>query len=181
MLDNHDSAIVRKMPIVGLVVAVVALFADQVSKYIMVELVMRPDGISGTPFYSSRIIEVLPVFQLRMAWNTGISFSLFDSGTTLTIVALIIVQSVIMLTILWFMWHMSGAWMQTACGLIVGGGLGNIVDRMTMGAVADFLDFFWQDWHFPTFNLADTCISVGVGMWLLDALITRPHHKVSNG
>src|SRR5690606_18660108 len=141
----------EKAPLVGLIVATVALLADQVSKYIMIELVMRPDGITGTPFYTAKVIEVLPVFQLRMAWNTGISFSLFDSGTTLTIVTLLIVQVVIMAAVIWYMWHMERPWMQAACGFIIGGGLGNIIDRATMGAVADFLDFYWKGWHFPTF------------------------------
>ena len=163
-------------PVVGLVIATIALIADQVSKYVMVDLVMRPEGITGTPYFSGKVIDILPIFQLRMAWNTGISFSLFDSGTTLTIAALLIVQSLIMATVIWYMWQMDRRWMQAACGVIIGGGLGNIVDRVTMGAVADFLHFYWGDWHFPTFNVADTCITIGVIMWLLDAFVVHPQH-----
>tara|TARA_R110000868_G_scaffold153698_17_gene379336 strand:- start:3033 stop:3569 length:537 start_codon:yes stop_codon:yes gene_type:complete len=163
-------------PVVGLVIATIALIADQVSKYVMVDLVMRPEGITGTPYFSGKVIDILPIFQLRMAWNTGISFSLFDSGTTLTIAALLIVQSLIMATVIWYMWQMDRRWMQAACGFIIGGGLGNIVDRVTMGAVADFLHFYWGDWHFPTFNVADTCITIGVIMWLLDAFVVHPQH-----
>jgi len=58
---------------------------------------------------------------------------------------------------------------------VIGGALGNIIDRAMFGAVADFLDFYVGDWHFPTFNVADSCISVGAVMWLLDAVLARPH------
>ena len=61
----------------------------------------------------------------------------------------------------------------TATGLIIGGAIGNIIDRARWGAVADFFDFHVADWHFATFNVADACISVGVALWLLDAILNR--------
>ena len=176
MTATRASSFPANAPVIGLVIAAIVLLADQVSKYVMVDLVMRPEGITGTPYFTAKAIDILPAFQLRMAWNTGISFSLFDSGTTVTIVALLIVQTAIMVTVVWYMWQMERRWMQAACGFIIGGGLGNIIDRATMGAVADFLHFYWGDWHFPTFNLADMCITIGVAMWLLDAFVVRPHH-----
>ncbi len=176
MTVARTSSFFSRAPIVGLVVAMVALLADQITKYVMVDIVMRPEGITGAPYFTSKVIEILPVFQLRMAWNTGISFSLFDSGTPLTIAMLLIVQSLIMAAVIWYMWQMDRRWMQAACGFIIGGGLGNIIDRVTMGAVADFLHFYWGDWHFPTFNIADTCITIGVIMWLLDAFVVHPQH-----
>lgn len=176
MTTGRVSAYLSNAPIIGLAIATIALLADQVSKYIMVEMVMRPDGITGAPYFTGKVIDILPIFQLRMAWNTGISFSLFDSGTTLTITLLLVVQTTIMAAVIWYMWQMDRRWMQAACGFIIGGGLGNIVDRITMGAVADFLHLYWGDWHFPTFNVADTCITIGVIMWLIDAFIIHPHH-----
>ena len=174
----RDSSYFAAAPVVGLAVAVIVLVADQISKYVMVELIMRPEGVVDAPYFTAKVIDILPVFQLRMVWNTGISFSLFDSGTASMISTLIIVQAIILVTIIWFMWQMETLWMQAALGFIVGGGLGNIVDRITMGAVADFLHFYWEDWHFPTFNLADTCIFIGVVIWLLDAFVFRSQHKV---
>ena len=56
-------------------------------------------------------------------------------------------------------------------GLVIGGALGNVVDRFRFGAVADFLDFHWAGYHWPAFNLADAAISVGVVILLLDALL----------
>lgn len=165
-----------RTPIGGLAAAVGGLLADQISKYIIVEKVMRPEGVTETPFYASRVIEVLPVFDLRLSWNAGISFSLFNSGTDLAVATLLSVQILITLLLLWWLWRLDRRWLQVACGLIIGGALGNIVDRATVGAVADFLLVHWGDWQFPTFNLADTCITIGAGMWLLDAVITPHHH-----
>ncbi|MCA0200825.1 MAG: signal peptidase II, partial [Proteobacteria bacterium] len=74
-----------------------------------------------------------------------------------------------------WMWRTPRSWLQVGLGLIVGGALGNIIDRASIGAVADFLHVYWGDWHFPTFNIADTCISIGAIIVLLDALFERPH------
>lgn len=60
----------------------------------------------------------------------------------------------------------AGAW-PYALGLIMGGAAGNLVDRLRFGSVVDFLDFFWQDYHWPAFNVADSAIVIGVGLLLL--------------
>jgi signal peptidase II len=164
-----------KTPWLGLAVAAGALILDQLSKYIMVEKVMRPAGVTETPFVPSRVIEVLPIFDLRLSWNPGMSFSLFNSGESVTVAVLLAIRILITCLILWWLWRMDRRWLQIACGLIIGGALGNIVDQITTGAVADFLSFHWLDWTFPTFNVADSCITIGAGMWLLDAVLAHPH------
>jgi len=168
------------MPKLGVLVAVAGLVVDQVTKYIMVERVMRPEGVAETPYFTDRVIELLPVFSLRLSWNAGISFSLFNSGAAMTTALLLAVQVGVTLLLLWWMRQNDRPWLQVASGLIIGGALGNIVDRALYGAVADFLDFFWGSWHFPTFNVADTCISVGATLWLLDAVLARPHDTLHN-
>jgi signal peptidase II len=164
-----------KMPWLGLGVAAAALVIDQLSKYIVVEKVMRPAGVTETPFISPRVIEILPVFDLRLSWNPGMSFSLFNSGESTTIALLLAVRLLVTALLLWWMWRVDKSWLQIACGLIVGGALGNVVDVMTNRAVADFLYFHWHTWAFPTFNFADSCITIGAGMWLLDAVLAHPH------
>jgi len=57
--------------------------------------------------------------------------------------------------------------------LVVGGALGNIIDRLRQGAVTDFLDFYWRDWHWPTFNVADICITLGAVLILFASLPPR--------
>lgn len=161
-------------PHVGIVVAVLSLLADQISKYIMVEHVMRPEGVVETPYFTPEIIGVLPFFQLRLSWNAGMSFSLFNSGEALTSGLLLAFRVIIVLGLIWLLHRTAKPWLQAAAGLIIGGALGNIIDSIMFGAVADFLDFYWGTWHFPTFNIADACISVGAAMWLLDAVLDRP-------
>jgi len=159
-----------RIPALGLITVVAAVLFDQLTKYIMLEWVMRPEGVTETPFFTDKVIELLPVFNFRMTWNFGISFSLFNSGEALTIKMLIALQVAITLGLFWYMTQMDRRWMQVATGLIVGGAIGNIIDRVMYGAVADFLDFHIGLWHFPTFNVADSCISIGVVLWLLDAI-----------
>ena len=164
----------RAFPKLGIIIAVVSLVADQLSKYVIVEHVMRPDGETRTPYFTDKLIEVLPFFQLRLSWNTGISFSMFNSGEGLTTILLLAVQISVTVMLIWWLRQLDRPWLQVACGLIIGGALGNIIDRVMFGAVAGFLDFYWAGWHFPTFNVADTCISVGAALWLLDAALVHP-------
>ncbi len=160
-------------PRLGLVVAAVAFLLDRLSKWLMIG-VMRGDGMTETPFFTDKEIVLLPFFNLRMAWNYGISFSLFDSAGWMVIAG---VQIAITGVLIGYMWRLDGRRMQAATGLIVGGALGNILDRFLYdGAVADYFDFHLGDWHFATFNVADTFISIGVGLWLLDAVLTSSHH-----
>jgi signal peptidase II len=72
-----------------------------------------------------------------------------------------------------WMSRMTRAWPIMALALVVGGAVGNVVDRLRLGFVFDFLDFHWAGYHFPAFNLADSAITVGVVMLLLDSLFGR--------
>lgn len=171
-----QGARIAGMPALGIVTAAAGLVLDQITKYIMVERVMRPAGELGTPYFTDRVIDVLPFFALRLSWNAGISFSLFNSGEATTTFILLAVQVSVTLLLLWWLRSLDRPLTQFATGLILGGALGNITDRIMFGAVADFLDFYWQSWHFPTFNVADICISTGAGLWLLDAILSPPHH-----
>ncbi len=163
------------IPRAGLACAVAGVALDQASKVYMLEHVFRPQGVTGTPFVSPVVIDILPVFQFRLSWNEGISFSLFNSGTDTAVAVLLAVTIAITIVMTVWMWRTPRFWLQIGLGLIVGGALGNIIDRASIGAVADFLHVYWGDWHFPTFNIADTCISIGAIIVLLDALFERPH------
>lgn len=143
----------------GLIIAVSVLAADQLSKYLLIGLM---SDIGGR-------LEILPFFNLVMVWNRGISFGLFASGETgrwlLTLMSLAIV---IGLTI--WLWRLRQKLLAVAIGALIGGALGNIVDRVYHGAVADFFDFHFFGYHWPAFNIADSAITVAAAMVIFDAL-----------
>jgi len=76
--------------------------------------------------------------------------------------------------LVWWLGRVNRALPATAIGLVIGGAIGNAVDRLRFGAVVDFLDLHWAGYHWPAFNLADSAITVGVVLLLADGLFTRP-------
>ncbi|MFN4282998.1 MAG: signal peptidase II [Alphaproteobacteria bacterium] len=149
----------RRFP-VGLGIAVLLLVLDQISKWWIVGTVMNPP----------RRIEVTPFFNLVMVWNEGVTFGLGNNvewgrwlfaGLALVIVVILI----------GWLARAAHLWVLVALGLVIGGAIGNVIDRLRWGAVADFLDFHAFGWHWPAFNLADAGIVVGVLLLVLDALV----------
>lgn len=132
-------------------VAVIVLAADQLTK----ELVRSSIALGQQR-------RLLPGVTLVHAQNSGIAFSLFTgSEVGVVVVAAVIIAAVVA----YFARHHQQRWMWLACGLIVGGALGNLVDRLRVGTVTDFIKL--PDW--PAFNLADASITLGVltVLWVL--------------
>ena len=155
------------MPRLGLAVAAGVAIADQLVKWWAVETLMAtPSGIEVTPF-----------FNLVMVWNRGVSFGMFGGGALPPWLLASFAAAVAIALGIWLM-RVEGRWLVLGLGLIIGGAVGNIVDRLRFGAVADFLDFHIATYHWPAFNLADAAITVGVALLLIDALlIRRERHK----
>lgn len=145
-------------PALGL--SAVVMLLDQLSKWWILELVMRPP----------QVIEVLPFFNLVLTFNRGVSFGLFDGSSPwqpwlLSGLALAIVTGLV----IWL--RRQDRWLPAvAIGLIVGGAIGNVIDRVRIGAVVDFLDVHAFGWHWPAFNIADSGVTIGVVLLLLDGL-----------
>lgn len=119
-----------------------------------------------------RPVAVFPSFNFTLAHNTGAAFSfLSDAGgwQRWFFTAIAIVVSVVI--VVWLK-KLRGdqAWLSIALTLILGGAIGNVWDRITLGYVIDFLDFYYGDWHWPAFNVADSAITVGAVMLAIDAL-----------
>src|SRR5262249_51926344 len=138
----------------GLTLAALVFVADQVSKYLVLEVLhFSPTGCHENPELCG-YIHLLPVFDMRMVWNTGVSFGMLRAGSELARWGLVLLSLVIS--------GVFGRWLMTATrrltaialGLVIGGALGNVIDRIRFGAVADFLDFhgLWFPW---VFNVAD--------------------------
>jgi len=115
-------------------------------------------------------VPVVPMFNLTLLHNTGAAFSFLagESGwQRWFFITLAAVVSVVL-----FRWlktlKADETWSAIAIVLILGGALGNVYDRVVHGYVVDFLHFYWNDYHFPAFNVADTAITIGAGMMIID-------------
>jgi signal peptidase II len=147
----------------GIGIAILVIAADQVTKWwIVYEVMALP-----------RVIEVTPFFNLVMTWNPGISFGLFDIGSPLNALVLSVLALLIVAILLVWLYRSDRLLIGTGIGLISGGAIGNVIDRVRFGAVADFLDFHVAGYHWPAFNVADSMITIGAVMIVLDTLFDR--------
>ena len=146
--------------LLGLIFGFLILCIDQISKWWIVTEVMNPP----------RYIPVFPYFNLVMGWNKGISFGIFDSASPPNQWLLISLALIIVTILLIWLWRSESRIISVALGLIIGGALGNVIDRIHYGAVADFLDFYIGDFHWPAFNIADSGITIGVIILVLESL-----------
>ena len=149
--------------ILGISIAVLACMVDQLSKW----LVMNVFTDVTPP------LMLTSFFNLVEAWNTGVSFSLFDDGGVWgTILLSAFALSVIVFLLSWLR-HEQSPLVQTALGLIIGGALGNVIDRVRFGAVFDFLDVHIGDHHWPAFNAADSFICIGAAIIIAEAVVAK--------
>ena len=143
----------------GLAVAVLVALADQAAKWWMAGL-LAPRG--------GRAVELLPFLRLVEVWNRGMSFGLFNEAGQSW--AFVIVAAAVSAALVWWLARADRGWTGVAIGLVMGGAAGNVADRLRFGAVFDFMDFHAWGWHWPAFNLADSAITVGVVLLVLDGL-----------
>jgi signal peptidase II len=148
----------RALPLAAAVVVL-----DQLSKWWILGLMDPP-----------REIVLAPFFNLVLAWNRGVSFSLFHSGAAYAPYILSAVALAVVAGLLWWLGRMERPLPILAIGLVVGGALGNVIDRLYHGAVVDFLDVHAVGWHWPAFNLADSAITLGVAGLVIDGLFGGP-------
>jgi len=121
-------------------------------------------------------IELLPFFQLTYLRNQGAAFSfLAQAGGWQRWFFIVLAVAASGLICRWLArLDRSKVWEAAAWALVLGGALGNLIDRSLYGYVIDFLDVFYGEWHFPAFNVADSAITVGVALLLLDSFRPRP-------
>ncbi|WP_270375167.1 signal peptidase II [Marinicauda sp. Alg238-R41] len=157
----------------GFFVAGLVLALDQFTKHIILRVV---DLDAGGPGSQIRVLD--PVFNLTMVWNRGVSFGLL-AADSLWQRLLLAGFSLLIAGVLTAWLTKAERWLQAvAFGLVIGGAIGNVIDRLVYGAVADFLDF--SGLYFPyVFNVADAGISIGVALIVLDLLLDngRPQSR----
>jgi len=139
----------------GLVAAATALFADQGSKFGMLY------GAGFLHMGPGQAIPVLPFFNLVMVWNPGVSYGLFPASSAWGTGLLVLVSLAAVAGLGYWLWGMTSLSLAVGVGLVIGGALGNLIDRLVYGRVADFFHFygFGYDWY--VFNVADIAITFG--------------------
>ena len=128
-------------------------------------------------------VPLLPFFNLTLAYNRGAAFSFLGNagGWQRWFFASISVL-VVGVLLVWMRRLKPVQWpLSLAFALIIGGAIGNLIDRLVYGHVIDFIDVYYKTWHWPTFNIADSAITLGAGLLLLDAWVEYRREKHSAG
>ena len=142
---------------------ILLVFADQISKYLIVQTLTLGETIN-----------VLPFLDFYLIFNTGIAFSFFDEGGELgrwILVFLVLLVCLYLVNVL--ISEELRKYETLALVMILSGGLGNLIDRVVWGHVIDFIHFYYENYSFYIFNLADTFITIGVIIYILDLLAIK--------
>ena len=146
-----------------MIVALVVV-ADRATKWLVTANMQRGDTIPVVP----------GLFSLTYVRNPGAAFGMLaESPLRIPVLALFALAAIGGLTYLLVQTPRTQIWERTAAAVIIGGALGNLYDRFRYGWVVDFLDFYVQRWHWPAFNIADSCITVGVAVLLIASMLRR--------
>jgi len=153
----------------GFSVAAIVFVLEQITKW----LVLGPLDLRNT-----QSLELLPIFRLNYTENHGISLGLFQASSDAMRWVLVLVTAAIAVGVAWWIGREEKRGDQIALGMVLGGALGNILDRVRHGYVVDFADLHFGDFRpFFIFNVADAAISIGVAILLLRAFLVKDRPK----
>lgn len=150
------------------VMALVVVLLDQLTKLWVLN-----------SFETFEIVTVLPVFNLTLVFNEGAAFSfLADAGGWQRYIFVSISAVMSIVFVIWLSRVKSHErWLATGLAFLLGGAVGNLIDRVWLGKVVDFLQWHWHDAYFPAFNLADAAITLGVILLLIDSFKTSSEKR----
>ncbi len=166
---------------IAIACAFAILIIDQISKWAITEVVLA-DHFYGQslgliewfietpnklPFLR---IEITSFFNLVMVWNYGVSFGLFNNIGDLGPMLLTTLTGVLIAGFCVWLFYAHSKIQLAAIALVIGGGIGNLIDRIRFDAVIDFLDFHIAGYHWPAFNVADCCIVIGIFLLIIHSL-----------
>ena len=153
-----------------IIIFLIIVLIDQVTKFYIA---------SNFELYQS--IEIIRgFFNITYIRNSGVAFGMFSNlkGSFIQIIFIAIyIIAIISILILYRETH---GYSHIALSLIFSGAIGNLIDRIFRGEVVDFMDFHWQNYHWPAFNVADSCITVGVGLLMISIIISNEQRAMSN-
>jgi len=142
-------------------IAAVVFVSDQLTKFAASDYLTRHGDVQLTSFLNFALVH-----------NTGAAFGFLSSASGWQNIFFIVVASIACMAILWMAWRLKADDFLLGAGLmlVLGGAAGNLTDRLFHGYVIDFIDVYFRTWHWPAFNVADSAITVGAVMLLLDAM-----------
>lgn len=141
-------------------ITVVIVIADQVTKYFALKHLMRSE------------MAITPFLNFALAFNTGAAFSFLSDAGGWQNLFFVGVAAVVSIIILFMIRRLGANDLQVAVALmlVLGGAVGNVIDRVRYGYVVDFIDVYYRSWHWPTFNIADSAITIGAILLIMDAV-----------
>lgn len=145
----------------GLMAGLIILLLDQASKYWILYIYHLPEKIS---------VPVLSWFNLTMVWNRAVTFGMFGGLGKLAPWIFSFLALITVVILIYVVVTTSRLCVAIAAGLIAGGAVGNVADRLRLGAVVDFIHLHAYGWNWFVFNVADMAIDVGVALWILDRI-----------
>ena len=173
--------------ILGLSLIIDIIIFDQISKWAVMELMFRPevtggqglgfvDWVLNPPLRMEFVsIPIVPSLNFTMVWNEGVSFGLFGN---MGIWPLVIMAGAVSAIFVFWLMRSRSLFESVALSFVIGGAIGNIIDRFRFGAVADFLDVYIGNSHWPAFNIADSAITIGVAMLLIHGLFMKEKDSI---
>jgi signal peptidase II len=154
----------RRLRRIGLAMAVLAFVADQGHKLAMLY------GFGFAQMAPGEAVPVTSFFNLVMVWNPGISYGLFPATSPWGTALQVSLTLGMIAFLAWWLWKSSSLAVSVGCGLVVGGGLGNLLDRVVYGRVADFFHFHGFGYNWYVFNIADVAVTLGAIAFIYDVL-----------
>lgn len=154
---------IARVSILGFGIAAAVAVADQASKAWALE----------TWFFPPRVIEVTSFFNWVAVWNSGVSFGFLAGHSEMMPYILAGFAAAVALGLAIWLTRARTLLLTNGLGLVIGGAVGNIIDRVRFHAVVDFIDIHVAGYHWPAFNLADSAITIGVCLLLLDSFVRR--------
>ena len=161
----------RRRLTLGLALAAFVIIADQIAKWAILAA-FRPPGETATPFVpAGPSLHVLPVLDFALVWNRGVSFGVANTQGGWNAIVFALLSAVVAVVLIGWLARVKRLLLALALGFIIGGAIGNLIDRLRIGAVVDFIYVHVGgfDW-FPAFNLADSSITVGAVLLVIDSL-----------
>ena len=144
-------------------ISLIVVFIDWVTKFIIHQTLSLGQSI-----------HILPFFNIVYVRNNGISFSLLTEAGPWILTTMACLISVV---VCYFLIKEKSKFSKVCFALILGGAVGNIIDRICLGSVIDFLDFYINDWHWPAFNIADSAICIGVALLICQSIFMKKEKK----